>query len=320
MSIDILMATFNGEKYVAEQIRSLFSQTYNNFRLIIGDDASSDKTPDIISSFVQKYPDRILFLPFTSRLGACGNYSRLIELSDADYLMFCDQDDVWMPKKIEYSLACMKELESIHGTSVPLMVHSDLIVVDQTLKPIHPSWRKYVGVSQHSYSLNALLLRHAYLGCTLLCNKELILLSSPIPPEAGMHDYWITLTATALGHIGNIEEPTIYYRIHDCNVVGAHAYDYGWLMEQIRNNPDFIIQTKQRILRSFSRAFIFYNRYKEILDPKDLLTLEQFLTLKYEPFYKELFHRFRYGFFEQTFWQNLALLYSSKKMGRFMGK
>ena len=99
--VDILMGTFNGEKHVEEQIHSLLNQTYQNFQLIIGDDASTDRTREIVSKIQKEHPNKIMFLPFSDNVGALNNFTRLAEFAESNYIMFCDQDDIWFPEKIE---------------------------------------------------------------------------------------------------------------------------------------------------------------------------------------------------------------------------
>lgn len=317
MTVDIVLACYNGEKFLNEQLSSIFEQSIQDFRLIIGDDASSDNTIPIIESWVQRYPDRIVLFPFKKNVGPCANFGRLLEEADAEYVMLCDQDDIWLKDKVRLSLEKMKELEKEYGNDTPLMVYSDLEVIDNKGNSICHSWEKMVGVKKKSFHLNPLLCRHAYLGCTLMINRELLNLATPIPPEAGMHDYWLTLVATAFGKIGRVDSPLIRYRLHEKNVVGAKRFHARWFFTQWRNNPDFLQHEQQRILRAFAKAFVFYQRYRNLLTPEQEEVLQDFTRLKYLSFYKEVGLRWKRGFWEQTFWQNLALLWASRKMGKF---
>jgi glycosyltransferase involved in cell wall biosynthesis len=314
------MATYNGQRFIERQLDSILTQSWTDFRLIIGDDASTDKTPDILSDYAKKFPDKISYIPYEDNVGANANFARLLEVSDADYIMLADQDDIWLPDKIADSMHAMQELEKEFGKDLPLLVTSDLTVIDENENQLHASWKKYVGISQKSYSLPHLLIRHAFLGCTLLFNKELLILATPIPLEAGMHDYWLTLVATVLGKIKSLDHSTILYRLHKRNVVGARQYNFSWLMDEWRHNPELIENFQQRILKAYARAFLFYRRYKNSLSSEEEKIFENFIQLKYLPFHKELWNRLKFGFCEQTFSQNLILLYASKKMGVFPTK
>ena len=114
MTLDILLATYNGEKFLKEQINSLLDQSYKNWKLLIRDDMSTDCTMAILSDYISKYPDKIKLLKSNKRLGPCQSFNYLLQKSDSDYVMFCDQDDIWLPEKIELSLKKMRSLEKIH--------------------------------------------------------------------------------------------------------------------------------------------------------------------------------------------------------------
>lgn len=138
--VDILLATYNGEKFVADQIRSILEQTYKNVRLIIRDDGSTDGTRAILEFFSRQYPEKIIVLPQEHNLGIRGNFSKLMEHAKADYIMFSDQDDIWLPEKITKTLDKMKQVEKEHGPKRPILVHTDLIVTDKNLNTLHQSY------------------------------------------------------------------------------------------------------------------------------------------------------------------------------------
>lgn len=132
--VAVLMGTYNGDKYLSEQIDSIFSQTYGDWTLYIQDDGSNDKTLDII----RKYADGnkvILVDKGLTRQGACMNFMSLLNMVESRYYMFCDQDDVWLPQKIELSMNRMKEMERLHP-DVPILVHTDKKRVDADLNVI----------------------------------------------------------------------------------------------------------------------------------------------------------------------------------------
>ena len=129
--VDILLATYQGERFLDAQIESILAQTYPHFHLIVRDDASNDHTPKIIQQWAKKHALKITVLPSNRRLGVKGNFTELMMHSTAPYAMFSDQDDIWLPHKIEITLALMKEREHLFGSHVPLAIHTDLKVVDE---------------------------------------------------------------------------------------------------------------------------------------------------------------------------------------------
>ena len=143
--IYILLSTYNGEKYLKEQLDSLFSQSYKDFKLIVRDDGSNDKTLDIL----KKYD--IELLPSFGNLGVKKSFEKLLkyasENNEAKYFMFCDQDDVWKSDKIEKTLKKMQELENLYGNNMPLLIHTDLEVVNENLKTINHSMWQYEKIN-----------------------------------------------------------------------------------------------------------------------------------------------------------------------------
>ena len=221
--IDILLATWNGQRYLAEQIDSILTQTFTDWRLLIRDDGSTDGTPDIIKRYVSENPDRIAVIENSERgLGARGNFARLMEHSTADYVMFSDQDDVWLPHKAERLMKTMEALEGRHDRDTPILVHSDLKVVGPDLREVHPSFIAHQKLNPgFGRSLNRMLVQNVVTGCASMCNGRLLKMSLPVPEQAFMHDWWLALVAAALGRIEFIAEPMVLYRQHDSNTMGA---------------------------------------------------------------------------------------------------
>ncbi len=139
-TVAVLMATYNGERYVAEQIQSILRQTYPAWTLFVRDDGSQDGTAGIVEQFALQHSTRIRVVPNQEgRLGVDKNFSTLLGAAEAEYYMFCDQDDVWLPNKIENTLACMQSLEKDEGDRTPLLVYTDLRPVDEHLREIDAS-------------------------------------------------------------------------------------------------------------------------------------------------------------------------------------
>ena len=220
--IDILLATYNGEKFLKEQIESILSQTCGNWKLLIRDDGSNDNTIDIINAFSQRYPDKIeLIKDADGNIGPAQNFSRLLQNSTGQYVMFCDQDDVWLPKKIETTLNKIKETENIYP-NIPLLVHTDLKVVDADLNTIAESFWSYNKIDPERDSIpERIIYRNTVTGCTAMINKKAKQIAAPIPKFVRLHDWWIALNVAKYGRIFYISEPAVLYRQHRENVIGA---------------------------------------------------------------------------------------------------
>jgi len=138
--IEIMMATYNAQEYLLPQLQSIFAQTDQSFHLTIRDNCSLDATVKIIQEFSTKYPGRITLIQGKENLGAKGNFAYLSQAARGDYVMFSDADDVWLPQKVEKTFAEMKKQEQIWGKETPLLVHTDLKVVDRNLKVVDESF------------------------------------------------------------------------------------------------------------------------------------------------------------------------------------
>jgi glycosyltransferase involved in cell wall biosynthesis len=135
--VAILLATYNGEKYLDEQLRSLLAQTYRDFVIIVRDDCSGDRTPEILAKWAAAHPGQIRVVSDDhGNLRSAANFSRLMQLCDEPYFAFSDQDDVWLPRKIELMVSEVRLLERKFGTKTPILVHSDLRAVDEDLEII----------------------------------------------------------------------------------------------------------------------------------------------------------------------------------------
>ena len=230
--IEILLSTYNGEKYLDEQIRSIINQTYTNWILTIRDDGSTDKTTEIITKFTKEYPDKIklLYAGVTKNIGVIHSFETLLAHSSADYVMFSDQDDIWLSEKVEKTLKKMREIESINPNT-PIVVCCDLYVVNQGLKIVSESYWKYVKLRPELLLKNKkyFVTTNFVTGCTMLINKKAKEISLPIEKNAIMHDAWITLkTYSSKGIIFPIREKLIYYRQHTQNSIGAVEVEDSW--------------------------------------------------------------------------------------------
>ncbi|MDD6394298.1 MAG: glycosyltransferase family 2 protein [Prevotella sp.] len=219
--IAILLATYNGEQYLAQQIDSLLSQTYKGWNLYIHDDGSTDNTASIIHSYCDKY-DNLTALDYPPTGGAKNNFLSLLQRIDADYYMFCDQDDVWDEKKIEIEINRMHEMESTYG-DIPLLVFSDLRVVDNTLNEISPSMWRDGGVNpEYLCSFDKGAVFEFVTGCTMLFNDKAKRCVSLNATHALMHDSWIACCILkANGIINGVNKPLVNYRQHGDNTLGA---------------------------------------------------------------------------------------------------
>lgn len=276
--ISILMATYNGEEYVSGQIESLLRQTEQDFVLYVQDDCSGDNTYTILLQYARQYPGKIIVGQNERNSGSAKlNFLALLEEHDDEYLMFCDQDDVWLPDKIERTLRAMHQAEQTYGKETPLLVHTDLCVVDEDLKVTHPSFRRMSKLDYRRTALNSLLVQNTVTGCTAMINRALKHCVASVSEQCIMHDWWLALTASAFGHIVALEnEQTVLYRQHAANEVGAKdaasaAYVLGRLFR--------VRETKGMVHQTYLQAEAFYRAYADRLSARQIELLQAYCSI-----------------------------------------
>ncbi|MBA3238472.1 MAG: glycosyltransferase family 2 protein [Parachlamydiaceae bacterium] len=314
--IEIVMGTYNGAKYVRPQVESLLAQTYQDWHLIIGDDQSIDETAIVLQELQEKYPDKITLFLFKNGMGIAQNFSRLLELTNAEYVMFCDQDDFWFPEKIAKTFLKLQELENKWGKETPLLVHTDMKIVGEQLNVLSTShWKRQKFNPKRGGKLNATLMQNVSWGCTMMFNSSLVQLATPIPPEGFVHDFWLVIVASAFGKVDYLDEPTMLYRQHDTNVVGSTEINFRWFINNVLKDPHYQPKIELRIMKCMVRAYAIYKRYEALLTGQQKELLEAFIDLKYQPLWKELYLRWKYDFLNHGFWPNVAFLLVTIRMG-----
>lgn len=261
MTVDILLATYNGEKFISEQINSILDQSHKKWTLLIRDDLSTDGTIDIINNYINRYPEKIKLIKGDRRLGPCQNFNSLLQSSQANYIMFCDQDDIWLTEKIQLSLKKIRHSEKKHP-NIPILVHTDLKVIDSSQHIITDSFWKSIKLNPDNRTVTDLLGTSNTNGNTIIMNRKLKEIINIIPEKAIMHDWWSAIVAAEFGLIVPLKEQTILYRQHNNNVVGAmgiihriplvHVYLYNIHMQVLEFERIFNLR--------YSKSRIYYRK------------------------------------------------------------
>jgi glycosyltransferase involved in cell wall biosynthesis len=219
--IDVLMATYNGARHIEAQLASIAAQTHADWRLVVRDDGSTDATPAILAGFAEAHPGRVEIVEDgRANLGSQNNFSALMERTQAPYAALSDQDDIWIPERLDLSLRAMRELEARHGAEMPLLVFSDRTVLDDTGGE-EMQWARNEGVPLSvGQDFRKLLTMNVVAGCTTLLNRPLLRLVAPVPRQARLHDHWLALVAAGAGRVAVVDRPTVRWRQHASNVTG----------------------------------------------------------------------------------------------------
>lgn len=233
--VEILISTYLGSKFVAEQLDSLLGQSYENICITIRDDGSNDSTLAIVESYSRKYPGKFNVLADKENLGSRKSFMRLLENSSADYVMFCDQDDVWYPNKVFDTFTEMLSLEEIYGKTYPLLVFTDLTTTDSRLNIVSSSlWQSQRLDPNITGNWKKLMAQNVVSGCTIMVNRNVKAFLQPFTGLNIFHDHLISVLVSKFGHIGWIDKPTIFYRQHDENVAGALKVDLLYAIKKLR--------------------------------------------------------------------------------------
>ena len=308
--IGILMATYNGEKFIKEQIESILDQTYKNWKLIIHDDGSTDSTVDMIKEYAKKHLYRIIFIDDGIKCGgAKENFAHLMQIAkdkfNFDYIMFSDQDDVWLPNKIEITLNKMLNVEHEVGKDKPILIHTDLKVVDEHLNVIAESFWKYQKINPRDNTLNRLLCQNVVTGCTVLINKPALDITLPIPDGAILHDWWIALVVATFGQIFYVPRATILYRQHLSNETGAKNWNFISIIKKIFKKKE-IEEIKKNYLATIEQAKSFLKKYNNNLFSSHKEMLNAYIELPKFNSLTKLYYIQRYGFYKSGKLRNLG--------------
>lgn len=276
MTIAVLLSTYNGEKYISEQIKSIQSQTNNDWHLYIRDDGSTDNTVNIIRQFSQS-DNRISFINQDKiiNLGVTKSFFSLLGSVHADYYMFCDQDDRWMNDKIESALRLVQRNEP-----GPICLHTEIKVVDENLK-----FKKLMVNDNHWTNFRRFIFGNCLTGCTMMINnalKQELHLDTLNMDDVVLHDWWIALVASQFGKI--VYDPTshILYRQHGGNVVGyvesstvssevSRASDTSGDLRTLINCLKMMREYRRLYLQKLSgKDYQYVDRYGQLLEKSSL--------------------------------------------------
>lgn len=269
MPVDILLSTYNGEKYLDEQLDSIVKQTYKPWFLLIRDDGSNDDTREIISRFCKLYPEKIReIVDKEGNVGSSLSFSLLLEQSKSEYIMFCDQDDVWLEDKIEITYNELTKIEKENG-QIPLLIFTDLIVVDEELNTINKSFMNELKLFPDVVNnLHKAMALNVVAGCTIMINDKAKKYILPFH-KLFIHDYWMTINIIKYGKCKYVNKQTILYRQHRNNVYGTFRVNHQYFYRKIIDLYSFITWSfKLRSKLSFRFSFIKYFYYKTIISLK----------------------------------------------------
>lgn len=240
------MATYNGEKYLREQMDSILEQSFGDFRLLVSDDGSTDGTREILNEYVGKDSRVVVFLQ-NKNLGSTKNFEFLMRKVESECFMFSDQDDVWQKDKLQKSIDKMKEEDCD-------LVYSDLEVVSEDLDVLHKSYWKLKGFEKKVKRYNhfeSLYLNNYVTGSTMLVKSKWLEKILPLPDKSKfiLHDYWTALVVSKFGKMAYVDEPLLKYRQHLDNRIGSKRKSDE--MRDFKQMRDLFLEVKLDHFKTF---------------------------------------------------------------------
>ncbi|MCF1431837.1 MAG: glycosyltransferase family 2 protein, partial [Shewanella sp.] len=225
IKFDVLLSTYNGKAYLREQLDSILEQSEYLSKVIIRDDGSSDNTTVIIKEYQRRYPELVVFIDDGSgNMGVKESFFHLTQFATTEYMAFCDQDDIWLPEKLS-TLSAFINVNELSNSASPVLIHSDLRVVDKSLNLICESFIQYLGVDGSTTNVADLLIRNTVTGCAAVVNRPLADLAFKYKDLFKYHDECVAVVAALFESVYFIDQPLILYRQHGNNVVGAPRGD-----------------------------------------------------------------------------------------------
>ena len=269
--IDILMATYNGQKYLVEQLDSIINQTYHNWNLLIRDDNSTDKTLEIIQNYHKKDKRIKILKDNKGNLGIVRNFEELLKSSESEFIMFSDQDDIWVENKLDMYL---KMIEKIKNKG--FMIHSDAILFDKNKSNILKD--TFISKKAINRGLENVFFNYFVQGATILISKEIKNFILPFPKEVYLHDRYIHLISELFFERIFVNKALIYYRQHGDNQIGAKN-----TIRELLSKRYFDERDRQLIK-------IIYNKYGSLLTEDKKKLIEEYF--KITDIEKNRFNRF----------------------------
>ena len=306
--VTVLMATYRGKQYLEQQLDTILAQTVP-VKILISDDGSDDGTREMLENYAGWSPEQVFLHHRTQHTGgAAGNFFWLMQeaLKDEknEYIFFSDQDDAWENNKVSVMLHRMKVLEKGLGKQCPILLYSDMEVVDEDLYEISPSFAAYTHQDPDRSSFAELLVENQVTGGASMINRALLTHCAMEPEICCMHDWWIALTASCFGVIEFMPRVLSKYRQHGDNVLGAKdAGSFGEMKARLGRGKE----VEQNYRRMLNQGIAFGRRFWKNMDTAQRMTLRAFLALPYQSAAGRL-KNIRYNhFYKNSALQTLAM-------------
>ncbi len=302
--VHIILATYNGEQYVAEQLKSILDNTWQNVKITVCDDGSKDHTIEIVKEYIMRYPEKVELHQNEENKGVKLNFLEAVRKSPYQYLMFSDQDDYWYQEKIEMTIKKLLAMEKKYGTKKPLVVFADATVTDERRNVIHPSFHKSGKLNCRALSLNRMLMENKLIGCTMAMNGDVKNYVTSLPKQLRMHDWWIALIATSFGKIGYLDKALLDYRQHGNNVVGNVNF-----LTYIKNRLLSVAKQHLVLKETVAQGEEFLKLFGTQLSSENLYILKEFVQMNHTNFFMKRYLFIKHKYYKTGLNRNIGVFF-----------
>ncbi len=278
-SVSVAMTTFNGEKFLARQLDSIFSQTLLPKEIVICDDCSTDNTIEILKAFSRNAPVDFTYHQNETQMGVTANFKKAVSLTTpGNYIALSDQDDIWLPQKLERSV---QALVNIDNQITPALVYSDLIMIDGDENILNTSVNNVLAHDKYVHCLSTLLFGNFVLGCTVVMNEKMKQFFKDIPDNTPFnHDSWLSLIGFSFGKTACMPEAFIHYRKHDANISFTDQEYRKSRTGRIWNHLKSILTNQDFLEKQIILAKSFLEKYEPELNPEQRALFANFTSLE----------------------------------------
>ena len=301
--VEIVMATYNGEKYIKEQLDSLLSQSYPDLLVDVCDDGSTDDTVSIVKEY-EKKDRRVRLFENKTNQGYIRNFMSGIVRCDSPYIMLCDQDDIWNRDKVELTLEKMKQMER-ENPEKPVLVFTDAMNFDSSTGKKLGRFHEMSHLNVKKVDTAHLFMENKCIGCTIMMNRVILPYLRELPEEIRVHDWWLALICSHFGKVVYVDKMTLHYRQHSDNMIGTSSF-FQYVAKRIRH----IKEQKEALRATFAQGTAFYRMFGgQITDPERKKCAYEFAKMSENNAVKRRFLALRYGFLKSGLVRNLALMF-----------
>ena len=299
-TVQIIMATYNGEKYLEEQMDSLLAQTWTDIRVEVCDDGSTDHTCDVIERYAQK-DSRISIHRNEENKGYVRNFLEGMQRSEAEYIMFCDQDDIWDQNKIEVTLGAMEQAER-GSADIPILVFTDAINFDSDTGQGRSHEKSHLNIKKVDTA--HLFMENKVIGCTVMVNRAVLPYLTEIPQEIRVHDWWLALICSHFGQIVYVDRPTLRYRQHSGNMIGGSSFG-----SYVKDRLAGIRDQREALHSSYRQGQAFLSLYSDRMTQEQRETAQKFAALAETGWFMRRWNMMKYGFTKSGMVRNIGLFF-----------